>query len=879
MDQLWLSAPASAMRLWPPGVGAHSWRLNPAAAAWAHRRRIERLHWDAIANLLREALGSTPPMLEGRMAAGPDAVQINWTAVQFEDGWVVWLIDHADRPVEQGHAEATVARWLHVLNLASSTAWRMNLVTGRAHFSGSDYHALTTDALPTDISIEEARDQVHPDDRAAEMRVVDEAMASTQAVDTEARYLSKHGGYLPLLIRRVAERDEAGNVIALSGVSLDMSVRVAERERAAAFVHRTDMITNAAGVGIWSADQETGQVEWNAQMYRIYGLPEGEEPPHEERWLQQFVHPEDRDNARRSMTLVAAGTPGLQSNYRILRADGAVRWISAWSRREHMAGREMAFGINLDVTDLQQAQAELRRSQERAQLAAESAGIGMWERDLFNGVSNWDAQVFRLRGHAPDCGFTPDELRHTTCHPDDRTLFDMKLELAAREGRPLAHEFRVVWPDGSVHWIATRGLVQRDAQTGHKRIFGVNWDITEQKLAEQTLREKAAAEQASAAKSEFLARMSHELRTPLNAVLGFAQLLSDDRTEFLSPQQHQRVDRIQTAGLHLLALIDDVLDLATIESDAVPLELEPVSLQDVLDDVRVWTHAQAAQADVVVHVPALSGWVLADPRRMRQVVSNLMSNAIKYNRAAGEVWIAEEACEIDGRPGWRLRVRDSGIGLSPEQCRNLYQPFNRLGAERGSVQGTGIGLAIVHHLVRRMGGLITVQSQLQMGTEFEIVLQASEPAAPFNAPAVSGFQPDLNGIDGSQRLSVLYIEDNPVNVLLVQELLSLRSDVRLSVATDGLSGVRDVLESRPDVVLIDLELPDISGFEVQRRLRADGSLNHTKMIALSANAMAEDVRQALAEGFDDYWAKPIDLQAFTRALNRLVLAHAERLRG
>ncbi|HZE91411.1 MAG TPA: PAS domain-containing protein, partial [Rhizobacter sp.] len=743
MDQLWLSAPAIAMRLWPAGVSNHNWRLNPAAAAWAHRGQIERGHWDALADQLRDVLGAASPGLDGRTAVGPLALQVNWTAVPFSVGWVVWL---ADDPARSLLAEATPARWLRALKLASVTAWRLNLVTGRAHFSDRDYHALHANAPPAeDLSVDEVRDQVHPDDRAAVLRAAEEAMASNQVVDVEARYRGKKGDYRTLLIRRVAERDESGRVIALSGVSLDLSDRIAERESAQAYARRTDEVTNAAGVGIWSLDMESGLIEWNEPMYRMHGVPREDGPPDRERWFD-LVYPDDREMARRNTSLVIEGTAGLQADFRILRPDGSVRWVSSWSRREALAGRSMMFGVIVDVTDLQEAQAELRKTQERARLAAESAGVGMWERDLFDNTSSWDAQMFRLRGYAPDCGHLPEQLRQMTCHPEDMTLFDLKLELAARDGTAFEHEFRVVWPDGSLHWIATRGLVKRDPNTGHKRMLGVNWDVTEHKRAERALREKVAAEHACQAKSEFLARMSHELRTPLNAVLGFAQLLRDDYTESLSQQQHQRVNRIHSAGLHLLALVDDVLDLATIRSDSMPLEQEPVSLQGVLDDVLVWTQAQAAQSEVTIHAQAMSGWVRADSRRVRQILSNLLSNAIKYNRTPGQIWIGEAATEIDGQRAWRLSVRDTGKGLSPAQYRDLYQPFNRLGAERGSIQGTGIGLAIVNHLVRRMGGTITVRSELDVGSEFEVTLPAAEPVEPPNVPSISGFQPDLNGI-------------------------------------------------------------------------------------------------------------------------------------
>ncbi|HET7796173.1 MAG TPA: ATP-binding protein, partial [Rhizobacter sp.] len=566
---------------------------------------------------------------------------------------------------------------------------------------------------------------------------------------------------------------------------------------------------------------------------------------------------------------------GLHAEFRIVRPNGVVRWVASWSRREVLAGRELAFGVNLDITSLQRAQSELRQTQERARLAAEAAGIGTWERDLRTGKAKWDAQMYRLRGLPVGPETPPDDRRYAAYHPDDLELINRNKARAGRDSDNYENEFRVVFPDGSVRWLSTRGLVKRDAQGEPERMVGVTWDITERRRAEQALRDKAAAEQASQAKSQFLARMSHELRTPLNAVLGFAQLLLNDASDAPSLQQRQRVDRIHSAGLHLLALIDDVLDLATIESDALPLADEAVSLQASLDDVLQWTQLQATQAGVTVHAQPLSGWVRADPRRVRQILSNLLSNAIKYNRPNGDVWVSSYAGEHKGGPAWVVSVRDSGRGLTPEQCAQLFQPFNRLGAERGPIQGTGIGLAIVHHLVRLMGGDVSVASEPGRGSEFRVTLPAEAPSERSDHAPLSGFHPDSIEAAPSARLNLLYIEDNPVNVLLVQELVAMRPDVALTVAVDGLTGVEMARRSTPHAVLVDMQLPDIDGFEVLRRLRAESSLAGSSIVALSANAMPDDVSRARAAGFDDYWTKPIDFHAFLRALTALVERHVQ----
>jgi PAS domain S-box-containing protein len=782
------------------------------------------------------------------------------------------LIDETEIADRLRTSEATAALWVRAVDLAAVALWRLDLVNQRVYFSDWGYAMLGLDRVQDRLTVETLRELIHPDDRAAIVAAAEEAERTRGVVDVEARYRHRNGHYRNFYTRRVAEFDANGVLIGLSGVTIDMTEQIAERERAQAYAQRIDRVTNAAGVGIWSVDVETREIEWNEQMYRLYGLAREQPPPSNNVWLNQLVHPEDREIARNHRPVTGTGSQGLHAEFRIVRPDGTVRWVASWSRREVLGGRELAFGVNLDITNLQRAQSELRQTQERARLATESAGIGTWERDLRTDRAKWDAQMYRLLGRPAGPATPPDDVRHGAYHPDDREAVNRSKARVGHDGDNYENEFRVVLPDGSIRWLATRGLVKRDAQGEPERMFGVTWDITERRNAEQALREKAAAVQASAAKSQFLARMSHELRTPLNAVLGFAQLMSKDLDDRLSAQQRGRVDRIHSAGLHLLALIDDVLDLATIESDALPLTYESVSLQASFDDVQQWTHMQAEQASVQIHAQPLDGWVRADPRRVRQILSNLVSNAIKYNVPKGQVWVSSHAATCREQPAWTISVRDSGRGLSAEQCKQLFQPFNRLGAERGAIPGTGIGLAIVHHLVRQMGGELAVTSELGRGSEFRVTLPADRPLEPAEQEPHTAFS-DLEEAAGSARLNVLYIEDNPVNVVLVQELVALRPDVSLSIAVDGISGVALAVAERPHVVLVDMQLPDIDGFEVLRRLRAEPTLSDSSIVALSANAMPEDVSRARQAGFDDYWTKPIDFHAFLRSLTQLAQAH------
>jgi CheY-like chemotaxis protein len=366
----------------------------------------------------------------------------------------------------------------------------------------------------------------------------------------------------------------------------------------------------------------------------------------------------------------------------------------------------------------------------------------------------------------------------------------------------------------------------------------------------------------------------------MNAVLGFTQLLAEDPLEPPSLRQRERLACIRGAGEHLLLLIDDVLDLSRLEADQRPLALEPVPLAAIGSETAQWLHDMARRQDVHLdwHPEALPGVVLGERRALGQIALNLVGNAIKYNRPGGWVRLASESEVVAGQPCWRLSVRDSGRGLSPDQIERLFQPFERLGVEREGIEGTGLGLSIVRQLVERLGGRIAVRSEPGEGSEFTVWLPAAALPAASSAPP-SAAPPGAAVPAGEARLKLLCIEDNPVNMLLVREMLAMRPAVTLRGAELGLEGLTLARDWHPDVVLLDLQLPDLHGSEVLRLLRADPELAGLHVIALSANAMPEDVQAALAAGFDAYWTKPLDLQLFLQRIDQLLERQARLARG
>lgn len=426
---------------------------------------------------------------------------------------------------------------------------------------------------------------------------------------------------------------------------------------------------------------------------------------------------------------------------------------------------------------------------------------------------------------------------------------------------------------GRVMDVLYNAAVYRDAKGKVLGVFAAARDVTERKFLDQVLLEKnveleratAAAEKANLGKSEFLSSMSHELRTPLNAILGFAQLIESDLPA-PTPSQKRNLDQILNAGWYLLELINEILDLAQIESGKTVLSMEPVSLVEVMSDCQSMVGPQAKKRAIdMTFAPLESSYFIeADRTRMKQVLINLLSNAIKYNKPGGAVILA---CAPVAPDSIRISIQDTGVGLTPQQLTQLFQPFNRLGKESGPEEGTGIGLVVAKRLVELMGGTIGVESAAGVGSVFWIEFKlTTAPALGIEDAAQTVLaRPPVS--DGALARTLLYVEDNPANLTLIEQLLARRADLRMLSAADGLLGIEAARAHQPDVILMDINLPGISGLEAMKILRADPLTAHIPIIALSANALPRDIERGLAAGFSDYLTKPIKLDIFLLKLD------------
>jgi PAS domain S-box-containing protein len=464
----------------------------------------------------------------------------------------------------------------------------------------------------------------------------------------------------------------------------------------------------------------------------------------------------------------------------------------------------------------------------------------------------------------------------------DRAEAGIKSVLSA--GKVTDYELTARAKDG------TKTVVSYNATTFHNRdgvlqgVFAAARDVTERKRWDKVLvannleleKAKAIAEKANLAKSDFLSSMSHELRSPLNAILGFAQVMESD-SPGPTPAQKASIDQILHAGWFLLELINEILDLALIESGRLALSLEAVSLPEVFIECQSMIKPEAQKRGISMSFPKFSApcFIKADRTRLKQVLINLLSNAIKYNQAGGTVVVD---CTLTSGDRMRISVRDTGAGMSPAMLAQLFQAFNRLGKEASGEEGTGIGLVVSKRLVELMQGTIGAESEVGTGSVFWIeLIHDTAPHAKYIKAASTAMAAAPIAASSRNRL-LLYVEDNPANLQLIEQLIARRPELRLLTAQNGKDGINLAREYVPDVILMDINLPGISGIEAMKIIQRDPVTAHIPIVALSANAIPSDIEKGLEAGFFRYLTKPIKVNEFMDTLV-VALNHAERRGG
>ena len=538
--------------------------------------------------------------------------------------------------------------------------------------------------------------------------------------------------------------------------------------------------------------------------------------------------------------------------------------------------------LNDEIHERKQAQTELQASKEHAEslnrmlhTVLDTIPVRIFWKDT-HGIYLGCNRLF-----AEDAGkFHPQEVIGKTDYEmswvasADHYRADDALVISTREPR-LNFEEEQTHTSGYTSWLRTSKVPLRDAAGRVIGVLGMYEDITEQKAAEHALiAARDEANRANRAKSEFLSSMSHELRTPMNAILGFGQLLESDTG--LSAEDRDYVEEILRAGNHLLELINEVLNLAKIEAGHVNLSIESVEVCPILKECLSLVGPQAAKRNIQISQTGPEGSVVvADRTRLKQSLLNLVSNAIKYNREGGGVTISL-APPAAGK--LRIRVTDTGPGIPAERLHELFQPFNRLGAENSNIEGAGIGLTITQRIVEMMHGTLGVESEVGVGSSFWIELPTgsldTQMLECVDAPG-SATDGEDEEVSSSISASVLYIDDTPSNLKLVKQILGQRPHIKLWTASTPEEGIELAINHTPDLILLDINLPGMDGYEVLDILKADEVLRTKPFIAVTANAMPRDIERGMAAGFSEYLTKPINIDRFFRLLDRCLTKPAE----
>ena len=549
----------------------------------------------------------------------------------------------------------------------------------------------------------------------------------------------------------------------------------------------------------------------------------------------------------------------------ILRLAGTARTIADHNdysvRAAKVCGDEVGVltdAFNQMLAQIQSQDTALRENENKLAQAQAIAHLGYWERDLITDRLMWSSETNRVFGLSPEEDVNNFARFQELIYPEDRDMVMQAIGVALRGGPRYEVEYRVVWPSGEVRFVYSQGDVILDEAGQPRRMFGTVQDVTERKLVDEVKR-------ASKAKSEFLSRMSHELRTPLNAILGFGQLLERQKP---TEVQRKRVGYILSAGKHLLDLINEVLDISRIEAGRMQLSLEPVCVADALEETLDLMRPLATERSIQLSASAdidAGVHVLADRQRFKQVLVNLLNNAVKYTPFFGGVTVSYH---VPGNEKVRVLVSDTGPGIPVEKLARLFTPFERLGAEQSAIEGTGLGLALSQRLMDAMGGSIGVESAVGKGSTFWIELPlAKSPLERFPRDGAANGARQPSSEPASR--SILYIEDNLSNLALIEQMLAERPGTALLTSMQGKVGLDLARQHTPDLILLDLHLPDLPGWDVLSQLKADSTTRHIPVVVISADATKRQMNRLMSAGAAHYLTKPLDVNKFFQVLDEI----------
>lgn len=779
------------------------------------------------------------------------------------------------------------ARWQFALEGTGDGIWDWNLQTQEVFYS-SNWKAML--GYQDHEIINHAREWInliHPDEREYCLNYAQSYVrGDINVYELEHRLRCQDGSYKWILSRgKLIERTEDGQPLRLIGTHTDITERKAATKALQESQARWQFALEGTGDGVWDFNLQTLEKFYSTQWKQVLGYGENEIGTDNSDW-RNLVHPEDLASCDSLFQQHLRGEiPIYQNEYRMRCKNGDYKWILSRGKIIEWAedGQPLrVIGIITDISDRKMAELEREKLTQRLNLALASGLIGSWDWDMIKNVITWDQRMFQLYGLPSNHNHFMTEIKYQVwakaVHPEDLECAENSVNLALSGKEKYNPEFRIIRPDGTIHHIKAYGEVVRDAQGNPQRMIGVNIDISDRKEAEALLqRTNQELMSATRLKDEFLANMSHELRTPLNAILGMTEALLEEIFGQINQKQKQFLETIDSSANHLLSLINDILDVAKIESGQIELERHPVNISALCQSSLTFIRQSAlkkriqVQVKIPFHLPALDG----DERRLRQVLINLLNNAVKFTPQGGQITLKVSVINnLDDSNYLRLAIIDTGIGISSDNIKKLFKPFIQIDSSLSrQYEGTGLGLALVKNIVELHGGKVSVSSTEGQGSAFMIDLPY------LTSEGISPSDPKINSSAGDYILDeetqieisplILLAEDNAANVMTVSSYLTAKG-YNLIVARNGHEAIIMTQSQKPDLIIMDIQMPKMDGLEAIKYIRNQFKLTEIPIIALTALAMEGDREKCLAVGATEYLSKPVKLKNLVDMIEKLL---------
>jgi len=711
-------------------------------------------------------------------------------------------------------------------------------------------------------------------------------------MDEEWIHIRKDGTSFPTSLSLTVLSDDNDQMIGTLGFTKDISDRKQAELQLQKITERLALALKSGEIGCWEWDIQQNILVWDDRMYELYGYSQ-ETYSHipYELWTNG-IHSDDRKVSETMLQQAVLGETEFDCEFRVIHSDHSIHFIKAYGKvnRDRQGKAESMIGINFDISDRKQAEEALRASDQRWEFALESAGDGAWDWDVKNNEVFYSPQWKSLLGYADDEIENRFEVWENLVHPEDLAqCYENINKCLNSEVRLYDSKHRLRCKDGSYKWILSRGKVIEWDANGHAlRMMGTHSDLSDRKQAEAQL-QKINEEllRATKLKDEFLANMSHELRTPLNSILGFSESLKEEVFGSLNEKQLKAIATVESSGEHLLALINDILDLSKISAGMMTLDIASISVKNLCSSSLVFVKQQAFNKRIQIHshIPTHINNINVDERRIKQVLINLLTNAVKFTPnegninllaaiGIGDTWQGETTIPQQIRdknaPTILFQVVDTGIGIAAKDLPMLFQPFVQIdSALNRQYEGTGLGLALVKQIVELHGGQVMVESEVEKGSCFTVALPYEISASNAIASVPTSTTSSSLVIAPDNAPLILLAEDNEANIATFSSYLT-AINYRVIVARDGIEAIAQAKANLPDIILMDIQMPTMDGLEVTKQIRLDPNLMNIPIIAITALAMEGDRERCLKAGANEYLSKPIKLKILADKIQNIL---------